>query len=550
MTADIFRDMSYGQSPHTGYDMNQGGAMSRVTADHTLIIYRPFANQFRDVGIRPSEFKFSDEFAAHLSEGAERVITSKASASEVTRELRTSYNAATMFTPSIRPEFGLAFSKLDHNARFFLIMKSKTGLTSSFLNAGMHEGSSTIFIYSGYFLNDDPINWLTGTPNPNAQLCITHRSVVGRAPQFQGGVSKVVQTTMSTESFAQDATVAGLLHQVDRSSESPGTLTIQQTDNLFRAIETDGSGSSMIYPTDDAMVTPSHHATHNSSRAGSSLINDAYSNPNVAVESAAKAILGDRENQVFERASNRFASASPMYNGGPDYARMAAEASIHVPTVGGNPMYLHEGSIHTIGSIDAICSGTLAITPITIDRPMFHETADTYVSDLNNKFSWMLASTLPQIIESIGLTELEFEAAILRRGPMVDKDFVVHKATPLYTVHTHDLDRMKQAAGVEIMNGIMKMIFDDMGDIHVLAVVDSTGFTSIRLSLLGHGQRCMVPFEIPSCMGGNVSSLLGTMGSFSRNASALMNLHGIAGGELDPFGGATPSIGMPLLPQY
>jgi hypothetical protein len=175
-------------------------------------------------------------------------------------------------------------------------------------------------------------------------------------------------------------------------------------------------------------------------------------------------------------------------------------------------------------------NGDLDVISFDLERPMYYETADQMQMSVVNQYSSLIAFVVGPLLQAGGLNAMQFEYQAAKMRNEFVWDFKTHSAEPNYNVPTHDLLGMAKAVESELINGIFDTIYRSVGDFHVLVSANVTGMTTVRLNLVAQGYRTYQDFEIPTCMGGLITPMIGNSLNNAHNAEAVETLYSIATG--------------------
>ncbi len=469
--------------------------------------------QFSDTPLRSFHYNFDTNFREETLDVLESMREVTFNHRSLLDQMKNRINLSDCIVPSMVPQISVKTSRLNDVYRFVLVFTTKPQNDLISGNTFLHSTSGVEYrrIYNGFFL-DESFNPLTGTPNPNAVIVITHKTVLNSHTDFGPYGANTMINAMASES----------VHNADISKEISVNLTNNQIDNsLFLTTPenvvnsstniSDGFGfsnpggiiDSGAVKFKDFLEQPAHHASvivkgfitdnettmqraHLSTHRSQSMIDDFFGNE-----------MGN------SRRSHHFAIA---------------------PEPRQSPFDLDENSKITLGHLDQMVSGDLEIIRLFIENPMYYDTVDQMERSVTNMYSSLIATVVPPVLNSAGIRSFGFEYQVKRTAMFPEENFMVHHVDMAWTVPQDQQVAKIRAIQHELSTGIFKTIFESQGDFTVLVHADVTGMTKVRLSLVGAGYKCLADFEHPSCLGGIVSPLIANSLVSTTNAEAMDNL--------------------------
>lgn len=523
LTGTYFNPNDFGQS-----NQNAAGVME-TPSNAVLYVFKPYANQFGDVGLRPFQYNFDENFIHATQDIGDVVKRGSASAPHLVRDLMATSNLNDHMLPSYSVSMQLKASHLSDKYRFILIFTEKANnlIVGGNTIGSNHSNSQIRRIYTGYF-EDEPFNPTTFTStrrslNQNSFMVITHKTIVGTSVEHGQLGARTQLRTQSSEEIIHPQITNALVGGRNNSQ-----LFLMTPSNCINSIDTNDEGYSIAIPGAHSDI---------SKDKGANVVADILEQPAHNVALIVKGMvryqedLSSRGRLSTSQNENYFDDAFAAEGS----ARMALGRYMSLPRARKSSLFdLDVDSRISPVDLDQLVNGDLNVIDFDLERPIFYETADQMEVSITNQYSFLIASVIVPILNSAGLNAMQFEYQVVRRNGQVDDDFIIHSAEPIFTAPQNDIFHMATAVKIELINGIFATIFHSKGDFHVAVSANATGMTTIRLSLVGQGHRNAVDFELPSCMGGLISPLLGDHISNSSNSESIETLYQVATGTHTP----------------
>lgn len=525
--------MSFNLSGSSFGDFNIGHSQQNaVGIMHTdlravLFVFRPYQNQFQDVGLRPFGYMFDTNFINDVEEVTATASRTELTSSALLQNMKSKVNFNDYIMPSRDAQLTFKASHLSYNHRFILIMTDDAkGLAMGNTMFSTGGNNKQRRIYTGFF-TDEPFTrgMFGGKPvlNPDSTMVITHKTVVGMtATSSQWGYQEKLSTHMSDEIFNPSASLP--LTSVNMGGHET-EIHLMTPDNCLNTVDATVEGDTVILPgvssdlnrwkantqVSSILEQPDHNVTH--IVRGMIKHVDEQNNRNIMLGRSTQASFDDR--YVHE-----------------DLARISMRNNLMMPRANMTTSFDLDinASISPV-DIDKIVNGTLEVVDINLERPDYYETMDQMEMSMTNQYSFLISSVVIPIISGAGLDSLQFSFEMANVRGQVLTDFRIGNPMANYPVSDQAMADMIRAVQFELENGIFKTIYDAVGDFGVTVSACVTGMTSVRLNLVGMGMTNPVDFEFPSCMGGLVSPLIGSAAAQSHNSHSVESLFNVAMGK-------------------
>lgn len=515
--------MSFGQQ-QIGHDKQNASNLLLTKSNAILFIFTPFQNQFEDVGLRPYTYRFDDNFLNDFQQVTDLAKNAGINQSSLIDQMNTNLNLNDCIIPDPEAKMMFRASHLSGNYRFVLVLTDNgSGLTMP--NTSFGGGNNQVRrIYTGYFL-DEPIGRTTlggkPTTNPNSVMVITHKTVVGTtfSSSSWGQQSKVV-TRSSDEIFNPHASL-----QLTATTMADNRIHLMTPDNCLNSVDMTEEGDTLIMPGVQSDLTRWN---------ASSYVPGVLEQPEFNVSQIVKATIRYQEemNNRGLMLGRRASASMDDHYVDESMHRMKMVNHLQLPRSSNNTRFDLDVDSHiSASSLDDMVDGNLEIIPITLERPMYYETADHAERSLTNQYSFFIATVISPMLSGVGLNDIDFAFDIANIRGTVETSWRIDGAGPHYPVSAEQVNDMVRAVKYELEQGVFKTIFGSVGDFSVYVRANATGMTAVRLSLVGMGYTNPVDFTFPSCMGGLVSPLLGDSVSHQYNSSAVESLFHIATGS-------------------
>jgi hypothetical protein len=505
-------------------DQRNKNNLTDTNARAILYLFRPYSGQFGDVGLRPFNYRFDENFLSNAAEVRDLTSRGTVGAGTMIRDLMGRSNLNENLMPSIQPAIEFKASHLNDKWRFLLILTETTSGLLGMNSISTGSNNNTRRIYNGYFV-DEPFNTTTfsamsQTLNPHSYMVITHKTIVGTSVEHGAYGAFTNLNTYASENIIRPSVSRDL--SVGLHSDQLNTdLFLMTPENCFNSVEMTQSGHSIVVPGAHAKIT---------SNKASEIVPDLLEQPAHNVAHIMRGIIRTQEDNIHGRQlstqkHNRMFEDNYLDG---EMARQRLSQNMQLKRARMSSV-LDLDIDDTISALDLsnMVNGDLDVLPINIETPMFYETADHGESSIVNQFSFLITSVIGPILNSAGLNEMTFEYSIANFQGSIQEDFTTYSAAPCYPVPNQNLVSMTKAVEIELTRGIFATIFASTRDFHVAVNANATGMTTVRLSLIAMGLKNYVDFEFPSCLGGLVSPLLGDMASNVHNAHEIESLCGV-----------------------
>jgi hypothetical protein len=512
----------FGGPTDLGFTPGQGGPDVMATKHRAVLyVFKPFERQFGDIGLRPFQYRFDENFTSSAQEVTDMSKRGIANSSAVVNNLMDTLNLSDYMLPSQDARMLMRTSQLSNSYRFILVLtEDGTNMMiggNTFLNT--NSASQVRRIYTGFF-QDEPFNFQTYSSstqslNPNAHMVITHKTIVNAGiTHGRLGASHRLNTQSSEEIIQSQIANTLMGHNQGRRDTSFYLMTPASCVN---SVEQTEDGHVMFVP----------GASDLSRDQGSNFISEILEQPHQNVGHLIKGLM-NYQDEVSHRSRLNTNRVDQYYEDEfMDQSMGRSKLSRHLDIARSKPVSaldLDVDSRISAVDLDGLVGHQLQVVPMHMERPLFYDTADQMENSITNQYQFLITSVVSPLLNSAGLTSMSFRYQVAKRNGQVLEDFVTQSAAPAYVIPTEAVVSMAKAVEVELRRSIFKTIFEAVGDFHVLVKADTTGMTTVCLSLEGQGYHNEVPFEIPTCMGGLASPLIGDAMTNACNSEAIESL--------------------------
>ena len=517
--------MSYGFSPMTGGQYFQDSPVQQqpnyigdTKEKASLIIFAPTRGFFQDTAVRPLMYNFDQNFTSKIEELTKASTIDAIGSGAATDYMQNTFNLNDYMTMHQQANIGLNASHLNDFFRFILIFTNDRDdlITGSTMFSSSGGASSIRRIYTGFFM-DEPVNMRTysshhRTYNQHARMVFTHKtrmsSIIDSA---LGGRQKL--TTQSSENVLP----VDIFNQVKSTSllgHEAGSRFMMTPENCLNSVGIGDDGYSYS--------TPSVHSEIGKD-SGTITTADLLEQPVHNLRRTIDSVIATSEQQAARaRLGNLYGSPSGfdqqfLTDG---FRRTALAQNLSI----GQSSYSTEFDLDmnkeiSIDKLDALVNGTLKIDIIDIGEKLYFDRMDTFESSITAKFSHLIATILAPLMSAAGLNNLVFVYAIRMNG-VPEPFFRAERAASSQTLVANDIEGMVNAVKIELHKGIFRTIFEALGDFEVHVSCNIVGMTEVKLSLVEQGYICRAPFEMPTCLGGMISPLIGDYFSEKQNVES------------------------------
>lgn len=520
--------MMTGFNTGVGFGMPDQGVPNMANHSHKAImfVFKPHHGQFGKVGMRSFQYHFDENFlgaAAEITDMSQRGTLATNAAMNLFGH---KVNPSDYLTASYQPTMMFNGDHLNDKYRFILVLTDNgSSLISNNTVAANLGGMQIRRIYTGFFM-DEPYNPATftetrRTPNPNALMVITHKTVIDLSTSHGMYGSSTRMNTTSSDEIINPELTTGLMSRFNRDN----SLHLMTPENSFSSIETTSQGYSMALPGAHSDI---------SRDKGQSLLADSLEQPEHHVTKVIKGLMTHQDEVVTRGRSFNDRADTFFENQVLDHHIDQYSLSRHMQWPQRRMAGLFDLDINTpysAASIDQMVGGELQMLEIDQPRPQFYDTLDHSTQDVTNQYSYLIAVVIVPMLNAAGLTSMIFNYEIMTRMGDKQEQFQITDAQPQWNVPPHEVIMNAKNVEMELRRGIFATIADAVGGAFKVTVAAYTsGMTRVRLDLIGMGIQSLADFELPSALGGLISPLLGDERANTTNSEQLVGLYGRVSG--------------------
>jgi hypothetical protein len=499
-----------------------------------LYVFRPYAGQFQDVAFRSYQYNFDENFVQDLQERTDLAQRGNTSDFKVLEDLMVNHNLNDHITAAFQPSLTLQSRHLANVWRFILVFTQKANqLIGANTLAHSPMNSEIRRIYNGFFV-EEPFNPATisnnkRTLNPHAMMTITHKSTLStKIDSGRLGREVSINAQVSEEIIAPNL-VTDLVAYNGLGADDWFLMT---PENCLNGLEESADGS--------VLAMPSIHSNVSGDK-GNQVVADFLELPNHNVGHAVKGMLRFQTdtttrnqlgiNQPVSRFEDEFLDEAT------NRQKMANYLGVKRSHYSDPTTDLDVDSQISAAELDRRVNNMLKVVDFAIERPIYYDTLDQSDLNIQNQYSALISYIVVPLLNTAGLNSINFMYQVVRRGGQVHEEFLTRNSEPTWPVPAFTKTKMEKAVEMELVHGVFHTMFNSVGDFHVLVEANVTGFTKVRLNLVGQGgPRNNTDFEMPSCLGGLISPLIGDDVTNVENTNALEKLYAVASGTYSKDG--------------
>lgn len=483
-----------------------------------LYLFKPYQNQFIDVALRPYNYHFNEETVLNTTKMMDLSKRGTVGESQMLEHMMSQNNFNANIIPTPTPVGTLRTSTLSDCWRFILMLSENASDRLIIPNTSYgspRSGNILRRIYTGFFV-DEPLS-IQRTYNPHAYMVITHKTVVEKKTMYGalGPQSQVVNRT------SEEILNPGIFKNLATGNVSGDNATFVMTpQNCINSIDATGEGLMAYIPGSVGDIT---------GEKASSVIPDILEQPSYNIQKVLSGIIQFQDEMTTRKELTMHRSVAAYDDVYLDGSMIRNKLGTYMSLPQSKRMSefdLDVDSRISINHLDEMVNGELDIQDISLHRPLYHETMDQMETSLTTTYSSMIAAVIPPLLNAAGLNRIHFEFEIAQRFGGLHRNFLHLGAGGTYEMTPDEIRLKAKAVEIELVNGMFAMLFEAMGDFHLIVAADCTGMTQVRLSLVGQGRRAEADYEVPSCLGGMVSPLIGDLNVSTSNSHALSDLYG------------------------
>jgi len=450
---------------------------------------------------RPLMYSFNNQFVDIAEEAVAQRTTGQHTAK--LDALVRNPHVMSALQPSYMPDHFIDTSLLSNNWTFMLITTNdKTNFSGI-----THQMADNQHLYYGYFVGE-PVNPLNHfgqvTPNPNAQLIITHKTLLNKTGSF-GGYGQHPRLDMTAD---LDILYPRLVAPISRSPDMTGALTsLMRPEELYANVAT-GPGGEVTIMYDANMQL--HHMEEPAQ------INAALSIPRYNIRKILDSVADAQQslsNASFEN-SNQAAIHRDSY-----------DALLAQNLMDGGRLLDQGHPVRAVLFLGALLERYRPkVEVIKQDHMPHYDPIDQMTGSHRNVFASMLAMIIPSMMVEVMLADITFTYDSHAGGDprLVDGAILAG----LTEFHPQELRARTLAFLTRLRLEIFPILVLNHGDFALTMHCTCGGVTSINLNFYSDSIASREIFEVPTILGGFNTPMVGTANAFDQNArelSALIN---------------------------
>lgn len=367
-------------------------------------------------------------------------------------------------------------------------------------------------IMNGYF-DEDPFMRRSNALNYDASMVFTHKTVIEMA-DIQGPSRR--RTSRIDTRF--DALIVDPAVRLMADREN---LFYTDPDASFMGSYDDAGGNTIARPSREQQVGYRDQAKSLDSR---------NCNPDTNLRGAITTALSARREVEDRGAMSHLYNESGLSN--IPYARESNYRSAfarHISSRGDTSQILgyDENEHVTISQLDR--DYTVRVQRVDSDQSGQFDLMDGGLPTANNVFCSILAEAIPTLMTASGLLRLDFRFDSFYDRSGFDADpyrFGIEFVTSI--IPEHDRTVMDKACSIirEMDRGVFRTVHAGHGDFNLIASVDITGLTFLKLHFVQDDQRYQEPYEHPTIFSGLITNQFGSPESAQINANQMARFVG------------------------
>ena len=461
-----------------------GGAGSAVMY---LFSPRHFSNQAR----RPLVYNFDTGFTEQALNAVEHSIKHRDKSRLQAFTANPTYLRAVV--PSFQPDFMVNMGQLSEMWTFMLVINNDKRQSQYGVTQAMADN---IQLYYGYFLSE-PVNPVSHmgkvTPNPNAQLMITHKTIVQKLSTVNAYGTSGRHDTMADIDVIPSQTMAAI-------SSQPVVMMLPQ--NLYKNVSVDPDGTTSVM----------HPESNLLGNQEASL--DVYSKLSVPKTNIGKVLDAIADTQMSIQVES-YSGRPTMELGSNDtftalLTQNLGDYSKHVDYSGPQT-----NTIVTLGAIIQRYNPT--ITPINLPRGQLYATQDQSIGSARTVFSAMLANVVPAMMPEFLIAQVSFRYDTFAEVSGA-KDYEITSFAMMTAISEIEKKNRIQAFMFRLKKEVFSILKLQHGDFNLNMNCDVTSVTHITLNFYADSVASPEVFEIPTLLGGINNPLVGTANVCDHNS--------------------------------
>lgn len=462
----------------------------QIDSTSSAVLYLFSPRRFSQQAKRPMSYNFDSAF---LSAASDASIPMKHNfGRRQVHALADNPHYSSQVMPSINVSHIVDVGRLDFAWTFMLLIFNDTrGLDRVFRSA-----SENMHLYYGYFI-DEPVNPLRHfgrvTPNPNAQLLITHKTIINQTP---------VVTSYGQRARLDMHGDYDIVPSIPLAALSSVPVMLERPQDLYRMSGMDSSHNPIVMPSEAMLLD--NQKSHLAINAKLNLPKENMRKILLAVADAHGMINTDmlRGSAIIDIKSDAYDTL--VDNNLLDIVGMGVD-TIGLPT----NRQLTLGTIYNQYRPD--------IQVFDLPHEAQYTPADQIPSSARNVFSSMLASVVPAMMTEHHIADFAFVY-----DSHYDK-LHVDLVSPIARITTEDTKTQVNALIFRLQREIFP-ILKNRSDFHLSFNASLGGITHVVLNFHCDTLRSADAFEVPTILGGINSPLIANTDVATHNAMALNTL--------------------------
>lgn len=468
---------------------NIGGNSSAIIH---LFSPRAFSNQSK----RPINYNFNGKFVVDALDAVQYSANNGMNGIKIDTMLSNPCNMTTM-VPSTMPDYTLNMDNFRYKWTFMLVVNNDKGTPQN----SIRSMADNLQLYYGYF-NEEPINPQMHlgklTPNPNATLMVTHRTIINKSPFMSPTYGQGHRHDVVADVDIVPSRTFGYL------ADKPVKLI--RPEDLYESFGSDFQGDLMTIHSEQDLLA---------NREGHVAINSKLNLPKTNLKRVMEAISSTQATMQADSYSGRFTSLDVT----------AYDTLLHSnlqDTTQNINIGLSMNIILTFGHIlsrykPVVNRVNLAINPL-------YDQGNQSDGSAKNVFSSMLVNMIPPIMSDFMLANVIFKYDSYADKTMIGtRAFELEKYATIINLTPEETHSRIQSFIHVLKRDIFPILTMSRGDFNLYMNCDATSMSHVILNFRDDMMDTSV-FEVPTLLGGLNTGLVSTVGTSDHNAKELRNL--------------------------
>ena len=482
-----------------------------------LFLFTPRA--FQKQAIRPLAYSLNDKFVNEINDSILENIENVETFSMI-RNLANSPNAQGAFIPVHNNPMEVNMNDFSNNWSFLLIVNNETANFTTHAN-GFGGANSPLtnrmrenrVVYSGFFLNDEPINRTTmntGNPtlNPDATIMITHKTHTNKLTHMHNNGMTGKRSGVISDS---DVVHPNIINKITNTGVHQLTPDILMENTEAHTDAESNYVTSSMYG-ENTEINNSQNTINIDSNLSSPKDNIRKILKGVVL--ATSAVLSIDHMGNYGQAGD----LSSMLDSGHDDLFTGTMRNSFKP----HPDLIGMSANDVVSIVELVARYDPTIQPVVIENTL-NDSVNQFDNTPRNIWSSMIVTTVPAIMSNCLLNQVSMQYdsyGVDGRSPAV----YFNDVGTIVDMTESEKQTKVNAFLYCISTDVFEMLYQARGHFSLQFSINIGGISKCILNFYSDDNKVAEPYEVPTIAGGLLSNMLGDVNVASHNGESLSGL--------------------------